>query len=232
MGRVVRAIIREFEKFPPALWTSEQPQQMASTNTQHHLQSHHQPQQHHSPHRGQQHHPTTTISSIQSSIPELCNLTLDDLQRLHDDPDYLNDFVEEMSIVRKFNDDLDRLIVDMETIARDNIGQETRIEELRTRLGAKLTEFVMHGEKYEALNQRYQKKSEEFAPQHIKELLQIAASTADGICETHVDQFLNGSIDVQAFLDRYLQAKKLSALRKAKEEQLTRQLNELERATF
>lgn len=230
---MVRAIIREFEKYPPPLWSTDQQPIPA---TQHHNSpaASHLSHQHHRPHHSQQHHATTSFvqSPVQSNIPELSNLTTEDLQKLNDDPDYLNDFVEEMNIVQKLNDELDRIIVDVETIARENIAQESKLEHLRANISAKLTEFVMHGDKYEALNQRYQKKSEEFAPQHIKELLQIAASTADGICETHVEQFLNRSIDVQTFLDRYLQAKKLSALRKAKEERLTHQLNELERATY
>lgn len=223
----MRAIIREFEKYPPPQWSPDNQQQIPATPHHNSSVTSHLGQR---PHHSQQHHATTTF--VQSNIPELSNLSTEDLQKLNNDPDYLNDFVEEMIIVQKLNDELDRIIGDVETIARENIAQESKLESLRASISAKLTEFVMHGEKYEALNQRYQKKSEEFAPQHIKELLQIAASTADGICETHVDEFLNRSIDVQTFLDRYLQAKKLSALRKAKEERLTHQLNELERATY
>lgn len=220
----MRAIIREFEKYPPQIWLTDQTQ----------AQQHNSRTNPHRTHSGQPHRSATSFvqSPIQSNIPELMNLTTEDLQKLNDDPDYLNDFVDEMNVVQKLNADLDRVTAEVETIARENIAQESKLEQLRANVSAKVTEFVMHGEKYEALNQRYQKKSEEFAPQHIKELLQIAASTADGICETHVEQFLNRSIDVQTFLDRYLQAKKLSALRKAKEERLTHQLNELERATY
>lgn len=234
LGRVVRAIIREFEKYPSLLWSSDQ---QSIPVAQHHNSpvGSNLGHQHHRSHHIQQHHPPATNfvqSPIRSNIPELSNLTVEELQQLNDDPDYLNDFVDDMNIVQKYNQELDRLIVDVETIARESIEQESKLEQLRASLTAKLTEFVMHGEKYEVLNQRYQKKSEEFAPQHIKELLQIAVSTADGICETHVEQFLNRTIDVQTFLDRYLQAKKLSALRKAKEERLTHQLNALERATY
>lgn len=64
----------------------------------------------------------------------------------------------------------------------------------------------------------------------FQELLQIAVSSADSACEEHVENFLNGRIDVQAFLDEYTKTKKLSALRKAKEERLSHQLNALERA--
>ncbi|XP_017463699.1 PREDICTED: uncharacterized protein LOC108357118 [Rhagoletis zephyria] len=62
------------------------------------------------------------------------------------------------------------------------------------------------------------------------ELLQIAASNADSDCDRHVEQFLNGKIDVQTFLNNYTHSKKVSAERKAKEERLGHQLSALERA--
>lgn len=210
MGRVVQAIIREYEKFPPPLVHSDTNPLTSPIN---------QPNQ------------SQTPSKIQSSIRELCDLTLDDLNKLNSDPEYLNDFVEEMSMVKGLNDDLEALMTDVGAIATENMAKESDLERLRQSVTTELATFVQLGERYESLNQRYQRKSDEFAPQHIKELLQIEASTADGICDTHVEGFLNGAMDVQTFLDRYLQAKKLSAMRKAKEERLAHQLRELEKAT-
>lgn len=207
LGRVVQAIIREYEKFPPSL-----PTDSISPTTQ--------------PKSNQ------PSPSIQSNIRELCDLTLDDLNKLNNDSNYLDDFVEDMSIVKNLNNDLDTLMDDVGAIANENLSKESQLQQLQQNVSTQLTNFVQLGERYEALNQRYQKKSEEFAPQHIKELLQIEASNADGICDTQVEGFLNGTIDVQSFLDQYMQAKKLSAMRKAKEERLSHQLRELEKATF
>jgi len=85
------------------------------------------------------------------------------------------------------------------------------------RLGA---DFKAMGATYDALNTRHQKKAEEFAPQHIKELLQIAASTADSQADQHTDNFMAKKIDVETFLSEYMNAKKVSVLRKTKEERL------------
>lgn len=212
MGRVVQAIIREYEKFPPPF----------AGDAGYHGAS-----------------PTTQASpiqampgrTIQSSIRELCDLTLDDLTKLNTDPAYLNDFVEEMGVIKNLNNDLDTLMNDVGTAATENMSKEAQLTNLRQNVTTQLASFVQLGERYETLNQRYQRKSEEFAPQHIKELLQIEASTADSICDQHVSGFLSGTVDVQTFLDQYLQTKKLSAMRKAKEERLAHQLRELERAT-
>lgn len=205
---MVQAIIREYEKFPPPLIT-DSVHHNASPTTQ---------------------SQTPPASTIQSSIRELCDLTIDDLIRLNSDPAYLDDFVEEMGAMKNLNSDLNVLMADVGSIANENLSKEAQMLQQRQNVTAHLANFVQLGEQYESLNRRYQKKSEEFAPQHIKELLQIEASNADGICDTHVEEFLNGSVDVQAFLDQYLQAKKLSAMRKAKEERLAHQLREFERA--
>lgn len=204
---MVQAIIRQYERFPPPLLSDAVHNSTSPT--------------------GQNPSPP----GIQSSIRELCDLTIDDLMRLNSDAAYLNDFVDEIAVIKNLSNDLNLLMSDVGVIANDNLSKETQLQQQRQAVTAQLANFVQLGEQYEELNRRYQRKSEEFAPQHIKELLQIEASTADGICDTHVEGFLNGNVDVQTFLDQYLQAKKLSAMRKAKEERLTHQLREFERAT-
>lgn len=203
------AIIREFEKHPPTPWPL--PSNLSAATPQlSMLKSPDQPA---------------------STTPELCSLTLEELQRLDQDQQYLDDFIDEMNAVRRIDADLNTLIDNVKVMAIENLSREQRVHELRTSIQARSDEFRRLGDSYMALNARYQQKSDEFAPQHIKELLQIAVSNADQTCDKCVEQFLNGSMDVQQFLDQYREAKRLSATRKAKEERLTHQLNEFERAT-
>lgn len=133
----------------------------------------------------------------------------------------------------------------------ENESKGTHLVELKRRLSDDYTALKTLGEKCDLLNKKYLKKSEEYAPQHIRvkctailngidnhsnkkffiqELLQIAASNADADCDRHVEHFLNGKIDVQTFLNTYQSSKKISAERKAKEERLGTQLTALERA--
>lgn len=211
LGRVVDAIIREFEKHPPPSWPSTNP--TAATNQ----------------------HPQLSANSPDqpiSSMPELCNLTLEELQRLDQDQQYLDDFVAEMGIVHRIDNDLTAIIDNVKTTAIENLSRQQRMNELQTSIHSKSEEFRKLGDSYMSLNTRYQTKSDEFAPQHIKELLQISVSNADMTCDKYVEQFLNGTMEVQQFLDQYREAKKISAMRKAKEERLSHQLNEFERATY
>lgn len=95
-----------------------------------------------------------------------------------------------------------------------------------------INKFQTLGLRYDELSTNYKQKSEIFTPQHIQQLLQIAVSTADTLCEQHVNDFLNGKLDAPTFLTNYMDAKKLCALRKAKEDRLALQLRQLERANY
>ncbi|BFG02320.1 vacuolar protein sorting-associated protein 37C [Drosophila madeirensis] len=165
-----------------------------------------------------------------ANMPNLSTLSLDELKQLDRDPEFFDDFIEEMSVVQHLNEELDSMMNQVENISRENESKGSHLVELKRRLSDDYTALKTLGEKCDQLNKKYLKKSEEYAPQHIRELLQIAASNADADCDRHVEHFLNGKIDVQTFLNTYQSSKKISSERKAKEERLGTQLSALERA--
>lgn len=176
------------------------------------------------------HHHHYHPNENKTNIPNLSTLSLDELKQLDTDPEFFDDFIEEMSVVQQLNEELDSMINQVEIIARENESKEVHLVELKRKLSDDVTTLKNLGEKCDQLNKKYLRKSEEYEPQHIRELLQIAASDADIDCERHVELFLNGKIDVQTFLQSYTHSKKMSSERKVKEERLTQQLEALERA--
>lgn len=90
LGRVVHAIIREFERFPPLLWSNE------IVNS-----------------------PIKSIplpNVVDCNMPELSGLSVEELKLLDENEEHLNDFVEEMSAVQSLTDELDGLICEVEVI--------------------------------------------------------------------------------------------------------------------
>lgn len=164
---------------------------------------------------------------IQSSIPELLNLQNDQLQALLNDDQYMDDFIEELSPIKSLNDDLDVLIESNETLANQNLEMKSKLDALKTAIEELSAEFIDSGGKYEEIYRRYIDKSQEYSPDHIKQLLQIAVSNAEGFCDQYVESFLNGDDSVTKFLDNFMATKKLIATRKFKEERLNFQLNQL-----
>ncbi|KAG4066121.1 hypothetical protein HA402_010323 [Bradysia odoriphaga] len=204
LGRVVHAIIREFERFPPLLWSNE----MVTSPMQ----------------------AITLPTVVDCHMPELSGLSIEELRLLNENEEHLNDFVEDMSAVQSLTEELDGLIGEVEAITDGNISKMDKLNELRQSIADGYAKLRNVGEKWDVASKKHLEKTEELSPLHIKELLQIAVSSADTKCEQHVENFLSGRIDVQTFLDDYTKSKRLSALRKAKEERLTHQLNALERA--
>ena len=86
--------------------------------------------------------------------------------------------------------------------------------------------------RYDHLIQRYNKLSEVFTPDHIKECLRRAADESHEESEKIAEDFLNRKIDVERFLSTYIECRKLGQARRTKEEKLAHQLNELKRAGF
>lgn len=221
LGRVVQVIIREFEKHPPLLLNdnNKSSSSLSSLNTGSNDSSHDSCNYYY-----------TLNNDQNSTIPELTKLSLDELKKLDSDPQFFDDFIEELNVVQTMNSELDSMINQVEIISKENQSKENHLKDLKTKLYSDVDILKCLGEKCEKLNQKYMKKSEEFAPQHIRELLQIATSNSDTVCEKHVEQFLSGKMDVQTFLNCYTDSKKISAMRKSKEERLAHQLNAFKKA--
>ncbi|KAL1401424.1 hypothetical protein pipiens_006603, partial [Culex pipiens pipiens] len=130
-------------------------------------------------------------------------LTLEELARLNSDEDYL----EGLSKTKR------QLIMDR-----------------REKLEQMVLDFKELGEKYDGNNRKFQQKSEDFSPQHIKELLQIAVSAADSKSDEEAQKFLAGDSDVGTFLNNFIETRKKYTMRKAKEDRLVQQLTALERS--
>lgn len=163
----------------------------------------------------------------QSSIKEIEDLGVETLQALLEDDQYLDDFIEELQSVKSLNVELDTLIENNEQLAIQNLEKESCLKELQTSIESLSIEFLSLGGKYDEKNRRYAEKSQDFLPENIRQLLEIAVSNAESQCEEYVEAFLNGHQPINQFLDNFMETKKLISMRKFKEERLNFQLNQL-----
>uniref|UniRef100_A0A182P042 VPS37 C-terminal domain-containing protein n=1 Tax=Anopheles epiroticus TaxID=199890 RepID=A0A182P042_9DIPT len=225
LSKKLQAVGREFEKHPPRFVNESTPQH----NTQPHQQQ--------CRNGNVQEFSTDSRNVLLSPTHEpdpfgLRNLTTDELDRLNTDEDQLEEFISKLPFVQHQNDEMDQLLAGIESLAVDNLARKQAVDERKAKLESLALEFKELGQQWETLNQRYQRKAEDFSPQHIKELLQIAVSTADGKSDDEAQRFLAGQSDVGTFLHNFIETRKLYTIRKAKEERLVQQLTALERAAF
>lgn len=120
----------------------------------------------------------------------------------------------------------------MSFLVEANAAKEPELEQLQTDVTDKVKTVAMLKARYDHLIQRYNKLSEVFTPDHIKECLRQAADESHEESEKIAEDFLNRKIDVERFLSTYIECRKLGQARRTKEEKLAHQLNELKRAGF
>ncbi|XP_026462225.1 vacuolar protein sorting-associated protein 37A [Ctenocephalides felis] len=217
LGRVVQAIIREFERNPPSPVDSgilmPQTSVAGKISYKDNLDTS---------------ESGTPIDSIRMQLQQLNN---NELRKLLND-DHLDEFLSTNEQMQQQTTDLDNMMQNVESIANSTIVKEAELEKLKKNLMTSLEMLSQLRQSCESLNDKYQQMADRYAPQNICELLQKFAATCDRDCEEIAEMFLNGEYSVELFISEFMSARKLSHSRKAKEERLQIQLNALERAGF
>ncbi|XP_033223373.1 vacuolar protein sorting-associated protein 37A [Belonocnema kinseyi] len=165
-------------------------------------------------------------------FPELHNLTNEELKQLNEDEEKLDEFLEEHSQLKDIDAAVEDTIDWVEKTAASNLTKEEELKQLQEEVGSKVETVKELKARYDQLIRKYNKLSEVFTPDHIKECLQKAADESHEKSEKIAEDFLNRKIDVERFLSTYIECRKLGQARRTKEEKLAHQLNELKRAGY
>ncbi|XP_056642440.1 vacuolar protein sorting-associated protein 37A [Diorhabda sublineata] len=229
LGRVVQAIIREYQRTPPPLAVNQSASMSPTIPINGEIRA--------SPIN------FSTFSNMKSfsppphpqqilSIPELSTLTLDELQFLNENTDKQDEFIEQLAPIKEQNKALDSLIQNVEELAESNFSKEDKLKELKKSVENRLEEITKLAFENERLHSVYQQLYDKYAPRNIQEQLKLEAEKADIESERVAESFLNGDIDVDKFVSDFIKIKILSQSRKTKEEKLGQQLDRLEQAGF
>ncbi|XP_014472798.1 PREDICTED: vacuolar protein sorting-associated protein 37A [Dinoponera quadriceps] len=178
--------------------------------------------------------PSQSQTKVPQSIifPELNNLTNEELKRLSEDEDRLDEFLEKHSQIKDINAAIEDAMDWVEKTAEANVAKEPELKQLQADVANKVKTVTVLKARYDHLIQQYNKLSEVFTPDHIKECLRLAADESHEQSEKIAEDFLNRKIDVERFLSTYIECRKLGQARRTKEEKLAHQLNELKRAGY
>lgn len=239
LGRVVQAIIREFERTPPPL-ASDHSTTSITSPTNPILESDSvgraSPSYHLSFMGRQTFSPpplSTNTSTTQSvAFPELNTLSLEELQYLSESTDRQEEFIDNLPQMKEMNKTVDDLILQVEELAISNLTKRERLDDLKKAIDERIEEVTKLAFETERLNATYQTLSDNYAPRNIQEQLKLAANKEDRKSEKIAESFLNGELEVDKFLSIYLQSRMLSHTRRTKEEKLSQQLDRLEKAGF
>ncbi|CAK1546453.1 unnamed protein product [Leptosia nina] len=204
LGRVVQAIIREFQRSVPSL-----PNEDKSTDVS--------PQSH--------------IHANSAMFPELNDLSIEELQEVLDNPDLQDKLLENNPQLAEIDLETEELMNSIEEIAQDNLAKQQMLDDMKSKVLDGISAIVQMKMSYEELHKKYQQLCEGYSPHRIRDCLKDAALTADEDAEAIAEQFLLGNISVETFVLKFAEKRALGQARRAREERLGHQLAQLDRAT-
>ncbi|XP_046983017.1 vacuolar protein sorting-associated protein 37A [Schistocerca americana] len=227
LGRVVQAIIREFEKNPPPLAANINiPNSMLtggapaippalSTAPQPQLQLPPEP------------------SELRDLLAGMSVAELEELRR--DGPvadDRLAELVSDLPPLRRMEQQRDQLVAGIVALAESNLSRQPELQAAREAVRAKAEKVSALRARFEELGVEHRRLAERYAPDNIRETLCLAAQQSDEESDAVAEAFLSGRVDVERFAAQYIRIRALSHERKTKEEKLQSQLRELQRAGY
>ncbi|XP_049883897.1 vacuolar protein sorting-associated protein 37A [Pectinophora gossypiella] len=203
LGRVVQAIIREFQKSLPNLQTDEKCNDS--------------PQSH--------------VSAQSLMFPDLNELTIDELQEIADNPDLQDKLLQNNPALVELELETEELMGSIEQIAQDNLAKQRTLDKLKSEVIDRISTIVQMKINYEELNRKHQRLADMYDPHRIRECVRGAALRADEDAEMIAEQFLHGNLPVEVFISKFAEKRALGQARRAREERLAHQLAQLDRAT-
>ncbi|KAL1110093.1 hypothetical protein AAG570_008170, partial [Ranatra chinensis] len=166
------------------------------------------------------------------SFPELNSLSTNQLQELIVNPVGLDELIDTSPTYNILNKCIDEMIDTTDNLARDNLKKEAELEQLKEEVKESIAILNKVKTEYERFNSEYQILCEKFNPHRIKESLRQSVIQIDEESEQLAERFLEGSVDLEKFLSGYISYRMVSHSRKAKDEKLSQQLEELKRAGY
>ncbi|KAM3955663.1 vacuolar protein sorting-associated protein 37A [Aphomia sociella] len=205
LGRVVQAIIREFQRTLPNLSNSDDKSNDTSPQSQ---------------------------VSIQSLMfPELGELTIEELKEVLENPDLQDKLLENNPQLIQLELETEEIINSIEHIAQDNLAKQQSLDDLKTEVIDRISTIVQMKMNYEELHRKHQKLADMYDPHRIRDCLRAAALQADEDAENIAEQFLLGKMPVETFITKFAEKRASGQARRAREERLAHQLAQLDRAT-
>ncbi|XP_059057746.1 vacuolar protein sorting-associated protein 37A-like [Achroia grisella] len=204
LGRVVQAIIREFQRSLPKL-----PNDDKCNDTS----------------------PQSQVSVQSLMFPELEEFNIDELQEILENPDLQDKLLENNPQLIQLELETEEIMNSIEHIAQDNIAKQQSLDDLKTEVIDRISTIVQMKMNCEELHRKYQKLADMYDPHRIRDCLKVAALQADEDAENIAEDFILGKMPVETFITKFSEKRVLGQARRTREERLAHQLAQLDKAT-
>lgn len=165
--------------------------------------------------------PDFTMPNIMKAFPLLKDKKLMELQELVEDDQLLLEMLQNLPELQSFEEKREGLSEKCVYLAQNNLSQKPKIKEIKEEVVEKMTLYDELRGSYETECDRHMTLSEQFRPSHIQTNLKVAIMQAEEESEIIMEEFLNRKLDIEEFMQQFIEKRKLCHLRKAKEEKLS-----------
>jgi len=155
----------------------------------------------------------------------LHHMTTDELKKLLNDDDRLESMIKDLQQVKNLETERELFLASNKSLAELNLSQEPVLEKLKVQLQRQFEELKSYKQRVEIKKKSMDEISKNMSLDTTLALLQTAAAEAEEESEAISESFLSGEIGVDAFLETYLNKRRLTHLRRVKVEKMVELLN-------
>jgi len=165
---------------------------------------------------------STMVPEVPSKIAELEGLSLEELQALCADDAKFVDFYNELSILKRWDEELLRLRTENVSLATANLAEERPLQELKAKLVQQHQDLSVQKRLYDENQKKVQELAANFSKPQIRAQLIAARDQAQRESEALFDSFGKGEItDLVQFTTEFKKARRDYHIRRMKEEHLS-----------
>ncbi|XP_053328342.1 vacuolar protein sorting-associated protein 37B [Spea bombifrons] len=149
-----------------------------------------------------------------------CHLSLAQLNELLEDDEKLVQMAQEMDEAQNVQLNKEMTLAGNRSLAEKNLLYQPKLESLKATLTEKYQELQSFIESHQLKTTKLDKQSVNASLETLLALLQAEGAKIEEETENMAENFLDGSIQLDSFIDEYLTKRKLAHLRRVKIEKL------------
>lgn len=167
--------------------------------------------------------PSTSHSQtdIASSFPSLANMTFSELENFEKDNEEVKKMVEQSDIVKKQLQEKEDLMMTIRSLAEYNLSQEPELNRMKIQLSQTHEQAVEAFKEYDKNKILLDASPSKTSKDVQLALLQTETAKTEEECENFTSTFLSKEMEVDEFVEKYLERRKLSNMRRIKAEKMS-----------
>ncbi|XP_043571718.1 VPS37B subunit of ESCRT-I a [Chiloscyllium plagiosum] len=154
------------------------------------------------------------------SLPDLSSLSLQELNELLEDEEKLNKMAEGMEEVRNIQPNKDMSLASNRSLAEQNLEYHPKLDSLKIQLTRKYQELQTLFEAYQMRKSKLESQSSGTSLDVLLALLQTEGAKIEEETEIMAQEFLDGEVPLDIFIEQYQNKRKLAHQRRVKIEKM------------